>query len=299
MKKLLLLLFIGLSFAGYGQTTVILNADTASIFVGAYEHPKNTLRAKYSDSGMAVIGTDNTVFAADRKYNTYTNGATSLPFASFADLKAWVKENFFVDASNGEAGGGNLQQTTDAGNTSSNAISITGSGGLSLDSSSLSFAKMGSAGVIFNIDSGALKAIISFNEPTFGNGIRFTPNGVNNNGLILLPTTSTDSLIGVFSGRISASNAKFANEVITLGQVQGMLKGGQSMFTANGTDTVFNITHNLGAIPSYFELSTTTPINLNQLNRTITFPDLNTMRVTFNTAPLVGEIINYVWVVYR
>jgi len=76
-------------------------------------------------------------------------------------------------------------------------------------------------------------------------------------------------------------------------------KGGQSPFTADGTTTVFNITHNLGFIPSYFTLTTTAPIASNHLNRTITFPDVNTMRITFNVAPSVGEDANYVWIVFK
>jgi hypothetical protein len=75
--------------------------------------------------------------------------------------------------------------------------------------------------------------------------------------------------------------------------------GGQSMFTADGTTDTFDIVHNLGVIPPFFSLTTTTPITLNHLNRTITFPDNNTLRVTFASAPLVGEDVNYVWIVYK
>jgi hypothetical protein len=75
--------------------------------------------------------------------------------------------------------------------------------------------------------------------------------------------------------------------------------GGQSAFTADGVTTVFNITHNLGAIPSFFTLTTTAPIASNHLNRTITFPDVNTMRITFNVAPSIGENANYVWIVFK
>lgn len=80
---------------------------------------------------------------------------------------------------------------------------------------------------------------------------------------------------------------------------QEVFKGGQSPFTADGIITVFNITHNLGVVPSYFSLTTTEPIANNHLQRTITFPDANTMRITFNIAPAPGENANYVWVVYK
>lgn len=76
-------------------------------------------------------------------------------------------------------------------------------------------------------------------------------------------------------------------------------KGGQSVFTANSITTIFDITHNLGAIPSFFSITTTQPIAANHLNRTITFPDSNTMRITFALPPNVGEDANYVWVVYK
>lgn len=76
-------------------------------------------------------------------------------------------------------------------------------------------------------------------------------------------------------------------------------KGGQSPFTADGTTTQFDVTHNLGAIPAYFTLTTTAPISSNHLNRTLSFPNTNTMRITFANAPLVGEDANYVWIVYR
>lgn len=78
-----------------------------------------------------------------------------------------------------------------------------------------------------------------------------------------------------------------------------VFKGGQSPFTADGVTTVFNITHNLGVIPSFFSITTTEPIATNHLARTITFPDANTLRITFAAPPSIGENANYVWIVYR
>ena len=75
-------------------------------------------------------------------------------------------------------------------------------------------------------------------------------------------------------------------------------KGGQSMFVADDSTTIFEITHSLGAIPSVFSLTTTTPITSNHLSRTITFPDINTMRITFTNPPTIGEDVNYVWAVF-
>lgn len=79
----------------------------------------------------------------------------------------------------------------------------------------------------------------------------------------------------------------------------GGFVGGHAFMTGNGTISSFNITTNAGFIPSYFTLTTTTPITQNQLNRTITFPDSNTMRITFENAPLDGENTDYVWIVYK
>ena len=81
--------------------------------------------------------------------------------------------------------------------------------------------------------------------------------------------------------------------------LSAVLKGGMTPFTANGSNTVLNITHNLGSIPSYYSITTSEPIAINHLTRTITFPDANTMRLTFGVAPQVGENANYVWVVYK
>lgn len=76
-------------------------------------------------------------------------------------------------------------------------------------------------------------------------------------------------------------------------------KGGMTNFIADGSATVLNIVHNLGAIPDYFTLTTTTPISPNHLNRSISWPDNNTMRITFNFAPLPGEDADYVWSVTK
>lgn len=77
------------------------------------------------------------------------------------------------------------------------------------------------------------------------------------------------------------------------------IKGGTSEFIADEMTTVHDIVHNAGFVPSYFSLTTTEPIANNLLARTITFPDNNTMRLTFNVAPNTGENANYVYVLYR
>lgn len=184
MKRLLLILILLIPVFGYSQATLMLKSDTLDVWVGQYQHPKNTLRARWgdADSTLSIIGTDNTVFAAARRYNAYVDfGAT--PFTSYAALKSWILTNFFVNASGSSTVGGFV--------------------------------------------------------------------------------------------------------------------GGHAFMTGNGTTSVFNIITNAGFIPSYFTLTTTTPITQNQLNRSITFPDSNTMRITFENAPLDGEDTDYVWIVYK
>lgn len=75
--------------------------------------------------------------------------------------------------------------------------------------------------------------------------------------------------------------------------------GGQTPFLGDNTTMVLDVFHGLGAVPSYYSLSTTQPISSNHLSRTITFPTINTMRLTFSSPPLVGENANYVWIVYE
>jgi hypothetical protein len=75
--------------------------------------------------------------------------------------------------------------------------------------------------------------------------------------------------------------------------------GGQTPFIADNVNTWFEITHNLGAVPRFFTLTTTQPIAANHLARTISFPDGNTMRITFQNPPLSGEDANYVWIVFK
>lgn len=100
MKRLLFLFLLLIPILSFGQATIQLKHDTTNVWVGQYEHPVNTLRAKFadSDSTLAIIGIDNTVFSGARKYNTYTNDAGSA-FTTYAALKAWVRQYFFVDAS--------------------------------------------------------------------------------------------------------------------------------------------------------------------------------------------------------
>lgn len=135
MKRILFtLLFVSaLSSVVHAQATLQLKHDSLSIWVGQYEHPLNTLRARFidTDSTLAIWGTDNTVFSAARKYNAYTDDSNT-PFATYAALKAYVRQYFFVDASgSGSGAGGDLQATTDLGNSTSNAIQVTGLSGLS------------------------------------------------------------------------------------------------------------------------------------------------------------------------
>lgn len=105
MKRLLFLFLLLIPLFSFGQATIQLKHDTANVWVGQYEHPLNTLRARFidTDSTLAIIGTDNMVFSAARKYNAYTDDAGT-PFTTYAALKAWVRQYFFVDASMSDIG---------------------------------------------------------------------------------------------------------------------------------------------------------------------------------------------------
>lgn len=210
-----------------------------------------------------------------------------------------------VSSVNGETGDVllGLQEVTDQGNITSNAIQSSGSGNISATNSIAMF-KTGQAGAIYNIlNSGSVGSYIAFDEG--GEGIQLRPSGTvsPSYGVVLHKISASTQLVANFEGRVAGSDATQINEFITLGQAQPIVdhpyKGGQSAFTADGTTTVFNITHNLGAIPSFFSLTTTQPIAANHLTRTITFPDNNTMRLTFAIPPNPGENANYVWIVYK
>ena len=96
MKRLIFTLLFCLPLLCFGQATLQLKHDSTNVWVGSYEHPLNTLRARFldTDSTLAIWGTDNTVFAAARRFNAYTDD-TGTPFASYAALKAYVRQCFF------------------------------------------------------------------------------------------------------------------------------------------------------------------------------------------------------------
>lgn len=74
---------------------------------------------------------------------------------------------------------------------------------------------------------------------------------------------------------------------------------GQTIFIADGVTDFVDIIHNAGYVPTSFSLSTLTPISINHLNRLISFPSNNTIRITFTNPPIIGEDITYVWSVPR
>lgn len=80
---------------------------------------------------------------------------------------------------------------------------------------------------------------------------------------------------------------------------QIQIAGGQTPFIADGVQTVVTITHNAGFVPSYYSLTTSLPITTAHLTREIDFPDVNTMTITFGSAPIVGEDANYIWVLFE
>lgn len=69
---------------------------------------------------------------------------------------------------------------------------------------------------------------------------------------------------------------------------------GQVTFIADGLLDFTDIVHNAGYNPQP-TITAVTPISLNHLNRTLSWPNTNTIRITFTTPPVVGEDITYLW----
>lgn len=109
MKRLLLLLLIALPFTIKAQTT-ILKADTVSAWIGNNQLPINSFYASWSDSAVSFIKLDGTPIIANKKYNLWTD-VMGTPFTSMSSLKAWVKQYFFVNASNASGSGGAITPT--------------------------------------------------------------------------------------------------------------------------------------------------------------------------------------------
>lgn len=206
----------------------------------------------------------------------------------------------------------NLQTVTEGAgnNVTSSAIQLTGITNLSLSVPSL-FLAYTSGQAFINKSDPTGNGIISFEAD--GKIILGAGNTINNSyspvltiedtsgsGDNILTVNGTTNISGsvVASGVVKAAPATDPDDLVRLDQLP-VFKGGQSPFTADGSTTEFDIIHNLGATPAYFTLTTTTPITQNHLNRTITFPDDNTMRITFSNAPTIGEDVNYVWIVYQ
>lgn len=112
-----------------------------------------------------------------------------------------------------------------------------------------------------------------------------------------VPTTPTATL-GTDTTQV-ASTAFVQQEITDKALLKADVVGGQSVFTADGVTVVHDIVHTLGAIPSYWTITTSEPIANNLLNRTISFVDDSTMRITYNVAPNIGEDANYVYVLFR
>lgn len=80
--------------------------------------------------------------------------------------------------------------------------------------------------------------------------------------------------------------------------IQDRIYEGQNTFTADGFLDHLDITHNAGYIPTSFVLTPLTPISLNHLSRSVTFPTVNTMRITFVSPPVLGDNITYSWQIH-
>jgi len=209
-----------------------------------------------------------------------------------------------VSSVNGETGDVllGLQEVTDVNFSTNKSLVSTGFSGLSPNSTGI-FKISNLSGFANGTATGAIGSFVTLNDTT--GEIRLVPNGaVNPSPSLAINKISDDTgIIAKFDGRVQGTAATTNGEFVIYDQVipviQHPYKGGQSVFTADGTTTVFNITHNLGAIPSFFSLTTTQPIAANHLTRTITFPDNNTMRLTFALPPNPTENANYVWIVYK
>lgn len=190
---------------------------------------------------------------------------------------------------------GNLQSITNSGNSTTNALQVLDQQLLDVSDDSAFIIKAPNSaqfGGLFN--GGSEVSFADFkNDGTFTIG---KPSGYN-----LSSSGTTTPFIfknNVSLARVSGADAIQPNDFVTLQQIP-QLVGGQTAFTADGTTDVIDIPHTLGAVPSFFSITTTAPITNNHLNRTITFPDNNTLRITFGFPPNPGEDANYVWVLYK
>ncbi len=75
--------------------------------------------------------------------------------------------------------------------------------------------------------------------------------------------------------------------------------GGTELFIADGIQDTIIITHNAGFVPSFFSLTTSQPNTVTLLSRTVTFPNSNTMQITFSSPPIIGEDANYSWILFQ
>lgn len=128
---------------------------------------------------------------------------------------------------------------------------------------------------------------------------------------------SINSVLTTFSVGADTTVANTDTVLQSFGKLQGQINaikggraGGYEPFTADGTTDVIDIIHGLnidngnGADPNRywpesFSLTNTLPDTTNLLDRSVSFPDADTMRITFTTPPTLGEDANYSWIVYK
>lgn len=303
MKKILLALLF-LPFIGFSQAPILLDTVGNACHINILGFAKDGMTySLYGDSSLNITIQGTTNNFSNAHYSRFRDPSGS-SFANRQALTNWLDTYFFADAAASDSdtsGGGSatLEEVTGNGNTTPNSMLFNGLAGYSPANTGLTLGYTSGIGLISN------------NNPTFSSQILFnndgrlrfgTGNEIDGNTstvLDLYPIENSGIVGAIFNCRVQATEAFDAADLVSLGQVQNMWKGGQSLFTADGVTTVFDIVHNLGSTPPYFSLTSTTPVTLNNLNRTITFPDANTMRITFGNPPLIGENVNYVWIVYK
>lgn len=222
-KTITLIIFMLSTIFGYSQI-IALDTVGSTCKIAEVSFAKNSLTYSLSgDSSISIYVIGNSKTWVNAHYSRFRNPSGG-SFANRNALTLFLDNNFFAEAaasdSSGGGSAGNLQQTTDAGNSTSNAIQVTGADNISLDQSSLSILKPAEVGYLYNFNGGALTSGIEF-DPSEEIGLTLYPNGQTNNlGFTIFKTDSGSDRIAEFSGRVKTANAQESDDVPTWGQVQ-------------------------------------------------------------------------------
>lgn len=204
-----------------------------------------------------------------------------------------------------------LQNITNVGNITDNVITVTGIN---------NFVSNNGLFLLYNAENNG-QIVCLFSNGVSSSELTLSPIGFtigSNNNSYLDANLNNDTTFRFMTGnsldRITFADAQFPTDGVTLQQVTPVVEhpysGGYQEFIADGTTTIVDILHNANIDnsnlsdpnryrPYTFSLTTTEPIAINHLTRNITFPNPNTMRLTFGFAPNTGENANYVFVIYK